>query len=147
MYIIQELIQILRWGFHCLTSMALNYLLRWFITVLVVFEVSPILAHIPATAVPGKYQWGCLPLSKSNLSTQYLVTQAPPYTVLSLHLKDLGLSLGSCSHHIIVHPWNQFRPFTDYSVHIRPVIQAVQTWNLLGEGFSKYSIQVGTASP
>ena len=29
--------------------------------------------------VPGKYQWGCLPLSKSNMSTQYLVTQAPPY--------------------------------------------------------------------
>ena len=68
----------MRWGFHCSTSMALNYLLRRF-TVLAVLRFLLFLALIPATAVPGKYQWGCLPLSKSNLSTQYLVTQAPPY--------------------------------------------------------------------
>ena len=39
MSITQELIKILRWGFHCVTSMTLNCLLRWFIMVLVVYEV------------------------------------------------------------------------------------------------------------
>ena len=42
---------------------------------------------VSTTAVPGKYQWGCLPLSLSFASTQYLVTQTNPITVLPLLLK------------------------------------------------------------
>ena len=103
------------------------------------------LVHIPATAVPGKYQWGCLPLSKSNMSTQYLVTQAPPY-----HCNIPALK-GTSGSHLVPAPTTSksaFETSTDiHIVHIRPVIQAIPTWNLLGEGFSKYSIQVGTASP
>ena len=34
MYITLQIMEILRWGFHCSTSMALNCLLRWFIMVL-----------------------------------------------------------------------------------------------------------------
>ena len=103
------------------------------------------LVHIPATAVPGKYQWGCLPLSKNNMSTQYLVTQAPPYHYNISALKETsGSPLGPAPTTLK----SAFETSTDiHIVHIRPVIQAVPTWNLLGEWFSKYSIQVGTASP
>ena len=97
---------------------------------------SHFLVHIPATAVPGKYQWGCLPLSKSNMSTQYLVTQAPPYHCNIPTLKETsGSHLGPAPTTLK----SAFETSTDiHIVHIRPVIQAVPTWNLLGEGFSKY---------
>ena len=103
------------------------------------------LVLIPATAVPGKYQWGCLPLSKSNMSTQYLVTQAPPYHCNIPALKETsGSHLGPA----LTTLKSALETSTDiHIVHIRPAIQAVPTWNLLREGFSKYSIQVGTASP
>ena len=103
------------------------------------------MVHIPATAVPGKYQWGCLPLSRSNMSTQYLVTQAPPYHCNISALKETsGSHLGPAPTTLK----SALETSTDiHIVHIRPVIQAVPTWNLPGEGFSKYSLQVGTASP
>ena len=41
-----------------------------------------------------------------------------------------------------------FETSTDiHIVHIRPVIQAVPTWNLLGEGFSKYSYKLAQLVP
>ena len=79
------------------------------------------------------------------MSTQYLVTQAPPY-----HCNIPALK-GTSGSHLVPAPTTSksaLETSTDiHIVHIGPVIQAVPTWNLLGEGFSKYSIQVGTASP
>ena len=52
--------------------------------VLVFLQVLPL---VSTTAVPGKYQWGGLPLSMSFMSTQHLVTQTNPITVLPLLLE------------------------------------------------------------
>ena len=54
---------------------------QWF------WHFSRFLPMVSTTAVPGKYQWGGLPLSLSFMSTQHLVTQTNPITVLPLLLK------------------------------------------------------------
>ena len=147
MYITLQIIEILRWGFICSTSMALNCLLRWFMMVLVVFGFSPILVHIPATAVPGKYQWGCLPLSKSNMSTQYLVTQAPPYhcTVPAFN--------GTSGSHLVPAPPPHSPPLKPVqTVHRllcshQTVIQAVQMWIYWERGFPSTQYKLAQLVP
>ena len=58
MSITQKLIKILRWGFHCLTSMALNYLLRRFMMVLAVLGVSPIFGPYFSNSCPWQVSMG-----------------------------------------------------------------------------------------
>ena len=88
MSITQELIKILRWGFHCLTSMALNCLLRWFIMVLAVFGVSPIFwpifqQQLSLASINGVV-CHCL---KVIWAPSTWSPRLHPITVLSLHLK------------------------------------------------------------
>ena len=83
----------------------------------------------PTTAVPGKYQWGICHCLWVKWMSKDLVTQHHPITVL---LKGPRALSHCCSQHNKVHPWQQYRP-----LQVRPLIQTVQKWNLLGEGFSK----------
>ena len=114
-------------------------------TVLAVYGFLLFLVHVPATAVPGKYQWGCLPLSKSNMNTQYLVTQAPPYHCNIPTLKETsGSHLGPAPTTLK----SAFETSTDiHIVHIRPSYPGSPNVEFTGRGVFQVLIQVGTASP
>ena len=114
-------------------------------TVLAVYDVSPVLVHIPATAVPGKYQWGCLPLSKSSMSTQYLVTQAPPY-----HCNIFALKETSGSHLGPAPTTLKSALETSTDIHIcshQTSYPGSPNVEFTGRGVFQVLIQVGTASP
>ena len=103
------------------------------------------LVHIPATAVPGKYQWGCLPLSKSNMSTQYLVTQAPPY-----HCNISALKETSGSHLGPAPTTLKSALETSTDIHIcshQTSYPGSPNVEFTGRGVFQVLIQVGTASP
>ena len=98
------------------------------------------LTNIPTTAVPGKYQWGCLPLSKRKMRTQY-----HPVTTLSLYYPPPLTGPQALIWNLLPPPHSP--PLKPVQNTIRPAIQTVQMWNLLGEGFSKYSYKVASLVP
>ena len=148
MSITQKLIKILRWGFHCSTSMTLNYLLRWFMMVLVVFGFSPIF---------GPYSSNSSSLASINGVVCHCLrviwvpsTWSPrlhPITVISLHWKGpraLTWDLPPPPHSPPLKPVQTVHRLLCSHQTSHPGSPDVE---FTGRGVFQVLIQVGTASP
>ena len=124
-----ELIEIEGWGFLHSICYASGHMLRWFITVFVVFDISPVFSLSINNSCPWQVSMGLSATVYEFCEHPVLGHPDQPYHCTTPTFK------GASGSHLCSAPTTLKSTF-----EAKTAIQAVPAWNLPGEGFSKYSI-------